>query len=173
MEKVRNNFTGYFAKYLGKAPENVCEEIPGRWWGKVNAKGLPVSKCSEMLLPDRAIVIAHRVALKIQQKRADAAKHYRMARELGMIDLNGKPFLTPFDLIAFKGGHLTQDRLFCGVLMQGVAKLHGKRWGKARKSRFGKFSKIRLISNDSPATALQIMKYVGSALKDWIERNPF
>ena len=173
MEKVRKNFAGYFAKYLGKPLESVCEEIPGRWWGKVNVKALPISERSEMPLPERAAVIAHRVARKIQQKRADAAKHYRLARELGMVDFEKQPLLSQFDMIAMKGGHLTKEQQMCGAIMQRAAQIRGKRWGKCRKFRFAKYSKIRLISNTSPATAIQIMRYVGQALKDWMERNPY
>lgn len=54
-----------------------------------------------------------------------------------------------------------------------MAKEKCMRWGKDPRRRSGKYSKIRLISNTSPATAIQIMKYVGIALKDWMERNPF
>lgn len=173
MEKVRGNIAGYFAKYLGKALESVCEEIPGHWWGKVNCKALPVAKCFEMPLPTPAAVFAHRLARKLLKKRADAAKHYILARETGMLDLNGKPYLTPFELIAAKGGHLSREDTLLAHIMQYVAKRKGKRWGKSRQRGFGKYSKKSLISNNSPATALQIMRHVGDMLKDWIERNPY
>lgn len=173
MEAVRGNIASYFAKYLGKALESICEEIPGRWWGKVNTKALPVAACSEMPLPAPAAVLAHRLARKLIKKRADAAKHYNLARELGMVDLNGKPYLTPFDMIAMKGGHLTGGKRFLWEVMQHSAKLKGKRWGKSRRRGFGKYSRVRLISKNSPATALQIMRQVGDALKDWVARNPF
>lgn len=66
MEKVRGNFAGYFAKYLGKPLDQEHEEIPGRWWGKVNLKALPLSECSKMPLPERAAILAHREARKMR-----------------------------------------------------------------------------------------------------------
>jgi len=159
----------YFAKYLGKPLEGVREPIPGRWWGKVNSKALPVAERLDTILSARASVLAHRLVRKLLQKRADAAKHYTMARKLTMVGFNKEPLLSQFGMIAMKGGHLSQKEARFGEVMTDVAKFHGKRWGKSRKRGFGKFSKIRLISNSSPATAIQIISHVMKALEGWID----
>jgi len=184
IEAVRGNIAGYFAKYLGKPLESVSEEIPGRWWGKVNAKALPVSPVAEMPLPVRAAVIAHRHARKIKQKRANEAKHRAIARKAGLMDLDGQPMVSQFGLMQAR--NLTRNldlgqidigtaprSLYRAAIFLTMPALKGLRWGKAKRQKYGNFSKVRLISTHSPATAIQIMRHVGDALKDWMERNPF
>jgi hypothetical protein len=173
MDKVRGNIAGYFAKYLGKPLETVAESIPGRWWGKVNGDALPVSACVELPLPLPAAVLAHRVARKILKKRADEARHYRLAVELNVLGMDGKPIVSQFGLLAAKGTNRTDMQKLNGAMMDLVAKHHGKRWGKAPRRGFGKYSRIRLISRISPTTAIQIMRYVDGALRRWVERTPF
>jgi hypothetical protein len=173
MERVFGNIHGYFAKYVGKPLENVHEEIPGRWWGKVNTKALPVAEKKEIAMPERAAILAHRVARKIAKKRANAAKHYRICKDLGLLDIDKKAFLSEFALIAAmhrtlprgeKGRH--DEMMFC-------AKEKGKRWGKAKTPKFVRFQKVKLISRHSPDTSIRIMRYTVGALRDWLERHPF
>jgi len=173
MEKVRGNIFGYFAKYIGKPLETVHEEIPGRWWGKVNAKALPIAKKSELVMPERAAIIAHRLARKITRKRADAAKHYNTFRQLGWIDCNNQPLLTQLELIAGKHRHLTKGRQGRYDDLFYFASQEGVRWGKAKTPKFTRFYKLKLISNQSTDTALAILRYTEMAMKDWVERNPF
>jgi hypothetical protein len=185
LEAVRGNIARYFAKYLGKPLETAFEEIPGRWWGKVNVDALPLSSCSEMPLPERAAIFAHRLARKILQKRAHEARHRAVAKALGLFDSKGQPIVSQFGLLGMRDRirnvdhrHTdwsefparTQRALDYLVLMPS---LKGLRWGKAKRSKFAKLSRIRLISGQSPETAIQIMRFVGNAMKDWIERNPY
>lgn len=201
MEKVRGNIARYFAKYLGKPLETVCEEIPGRWWGKVNANALPLSACSEMPLPERAAIFAHRIARKLRQKRADEARHRSIARNSGLVDSNGQPLVSQFGLLAMRTRirnlnhqHVSWDSFPVGTQraldwLVAVPAQHGLRWGKAklfpkpknldrdenqaRRFRQVRFSGIKLISSQSPQTALQIMRSVGNAMEAWRFRNPF
>ncbi len=204
MEKVRGNIARYFAKYLGKPLETVFEEIPGRWWGKVNGKAVPLSVCSEMPMPERAAILAHRLARKLRQKRADEAKHRSTAKAMGLVDPKGEPLVSQFGLLSMR------DRLR-GLRLQSLADLdslpvatqrafdylilfphaNGLKWGKAklfpkpkkkilerdgnkaRRFRSVRFSGIKLISAQSPRTALQIMRFVGMAMRNWLARNPF
>lgn len=185
MEAVRGNIARYFAKYLGKPLVSVCEEIPGRWWGKINTKALPLSDVAEMHLPVRAAVIAHRVARKLLQKRSDEAKHRAIAKATGFTDSKGEPMASQFRMLIqrnkIKGlNPESLDLDSCSVAIQRawdqcilIPTNKGLRWGKTKQSKRAKFSRVRLISNQSPATAFQIMRYVGPAFKDWMERNPF
>lgn len=185
MEAVRGNIAGYFAKYLGKPLETVSEVIPGRWWGKINLKALPLSVGSEMPMPKRAAIIAHRIARKIAFKRANEARHRTIARTMGLTDANGEPRVSQFGLLALRDrirhidhGNIdwgcfpgrTQRALDYLILMPS---LKGLRWGKSRRSKFAKYSRVKLISNQSPATAFQIMRFVREEFKEWIAKNPF
>ncbi len=184
MEAVRGNIAGYFAKYLGKPLEAVCEEIPGRWWGKVNGSALPLSTRREVAMPERAAIIAHRIARKLLQKRANEAKHRIIAKASGLMSSRGQPLVSQFELIRirnrFKHIDLTQIDLdnppplfFHDLIRLEWPRQKGFRWGKAKRSPFAKFSKVRLISKDSPTTAARIMKFVGEAMREWASRNPF
>jgi hypothetical protein len=197
MEAVRGNIARYFAKYLGKPLETVSERIPGRWWGKVNGKAVPLSPCSEMPLPERAAIFAHRVARRLLKIRMDQAKHRATAKAAGLTNSKGEPLVSQFGLLGMRDrirnlDHQkidwdcfppgTQRALDWLVLVPG---LKGLRWGKATRPKkkrrkgtppkpdYSKYSRVRLISNHSPATALQIMRFVGTAMKHWVERNPF
>lgn len=183
MEKVRGNFSGYFAKYLGKPVESVFEEIPGRWWGKVNVKALPISACSSMPLPEPAAIFAHRICRKLLRKRANAAKHYAICKTSNLLDENHKPRFSEFALIRARtvACRITKEediyqlnprdkRLFFDFFQPSYFQL---KWGKARIRGYARFAPVKLISHQSPATALAILRYVEGATKDWKERNPF
>jgi hypothetical protein len=185
MEAVRGNIARYFAKYLGKPLEIVREEIPGRWWGKVNAKALPLSEIAEMPLPARAAVIAHRIARKLLQKRTNEAKHRAISKAVGLVDSNGNALISPFFLLGMRNRFRNLDlrnldlnslpvrsqRAYDFLFLIPANK--GLRWGKAKRSKFGRFSRVKLISNQSPATALQIMRYLGDTMNEWRSKNPF
>ncbi len=185
MEKVRRNIARYFAKYLGKPEETTFEEIPGRWWGKVNGKALPISACSEMRLPKPAAIIAHRIARKLRQKRADEARHRAICTANGLTNPKGEPLISQFGLLAMRSRirNLDHRNLDWDCFPPGteraldwlylIPSVKGLRWGKAKRSKFARFSRVKLISGQSPASAIQIMRYVETALKHWIERNPF
>lgn len=91
-QKIRGNFHSYFAKYLGKDVEAHCAEspIPGRWWGKFNARHIPFASERSIVLPERVAVHAQRVARKIRQARADNAKHTALCRRFGGMASDGK-----------------------------------------------------------------------------------
>gem|GEM_PF-2422323 len=168
MEAVRGNIARYFAKYLGMPLEAVYELIPGRWWGKVNGnKALPVCACSSLTLPSRAAVIAHRLARKLLKKRADEAKHRAVAKTANLIGLDGQPLISQFGLIRVRNqvrkldlAHFDRERCPPGTMLDLVIftapSFHGLKWGKSQPRGFAKYSKVRLISKNSPSVALQI-----------------
>lgn len=81
-QEVRD-FSGYFAKYIGKDPQADQEApVAGRWWGKWNAEALPVVSPVEVRLPDVVAVDLHRAGRKIRQKRADEGKMRAVAARL-------------------------------------------------------------------------------------------
>jgi hypothetical protein len=171
LEKVRKNIAKYFAKYVSKDPGAGQVEVPGRWWGKVNHKALPVSVCSRLSMPERAAIIAHRIARKVKQKRSDEAKHLAISMKLGFMRSNGQPIFSQFEILRMKQGH--DPSPLASAAIQWLARNIGERWGKAPSHKCTRFAKIHLISAISPQTALQIMKHVGERFKDWKEMNPF
>src|ERR1035437_8207314 len=173
MEKVRGSIASYFAKYVGKDVEAGVVVIPGRWWGKVNQKALPLAECHQEELPDRVAIYANRIARKLRQKRADEAKHKRTARELQMADRKGKPYLSQFGMIRMKGGHMWEPEKTCGEIMLYIAGKMGKRWGKFRPRRkklskqterdglrilAAKYAGVDFISAVSPQSAIRMME---------------
>ncbi len=161
--------------------------IPGRWWGKVNGKALPLAECQQEELPNRAAVYANRVARKLRQKLADEAKHQCTARDLGAMDFDKKPYLSQFGMIRMKGGHLSEHGQLHWQAMQIMANENGKRWGKFRHRRkkrkdqevrdvqrilAAKYAGVGLISALSPQSALRIMQYATERFKDWQENHP-
>ena len=90
MQEVRD-FAGYFAKYLGKyeKAQAARDPIPGRWWGKVNKKNIPWAELREIELPLRMRIHCQRIARKIRQKKAGAAKHLCIMRELDLVRRSG------------------------------------------------------------------------------------
>lgn len=171
MGRVRGNMASYFAKYLGKDEEELHAFIPGRWWGKVNQKALPLSKCSELELPLRVAIIAHRIARKIKQKRADEARHLMISKKCGLMDFKGNPTHSQFRVLAMKNGHAATP-LEAAIVCH-IPKLKGHRWGKANFKGTAKFAAVNLISNTSPKTALQIAEHVGERFAAWRATNPF
>ena len=185
MEKVRGSIESYFAKYVGKDVDAGVIVIPGRWWGKVNGKALPLAECHQEELPDRVAICANRLARKLRQKRADEKKHRWMSRELGLVGVKHEPSFSQFQFLRMKQGH----SLFSVYLplLQESAKSKGLRWGKFRLRRkkrkhqteqdrqrilAAKYAGIELISKDSPATALRIMEYAEGRCAGRMEENP-
>jgi hypothetical protein len=55
---------GYFAKYLGKGDQTIPGNFSGRYWGKVNAKRLPVAASKELEVPQKMAAMIRRIARK-------------------------------------------------------------------------------------------------------------
>lgn len=178
MEAVHHNIASYFAKYLGKPLETVIEEIPGRWWGKVNGKRLPVSEVAEKHLSAREAVHAHRLARKLLRKRADEARHRAIARAVGFTLSDGKPLASQFGILIQRDKlrQLKRQNLDLNTCSDTIWRAwdwfvsfpatKGLRWGKAKRSKFAKFSRVRLISSLSPAVALEIIRYAVETAKN-------
>jgi len=170
------NIQGYFAKYLGKAEEEMVldDPVPGGWWGAVNRKAIPWAECSELVLLPKVAVIAQRVARKIRQKRADNAKHRAICKKLGMVDFDGNPLASQFDL-------LRGNNSFMGMAVKYASARHTDSQGKPAPLRPGRFklpdackySGVKLVGVDAPALALRIMRYAGERFRHHLETHPF
>jgi hypothetical protein len=55
---------GYFAKYLGKGDQTMPGNFTGRYWGKVNAKRLPVATAKDLEVPHQIAATIRRIARK-------------------------------------------------------------------------------------------------------------
>ena len=73
----------YFTKYVGKARElQDGSGSTGRWWGFWRKVRLPWADKFEAAIPDKVAADLNRIARKIRQKRADAAKHAALAARM-------------------------------------------------------------------------------------------
>ena len=169
-QEIRD-FAGYFSKYLGKDAEaQLAEEpIPGRWWGIVNRKCIPWAELAEVELPRRVRLHAQRVARKIRQKRADAAKHRADMKVIDAVhhlgDNMGKPIISQFQLSCGRGA-LTW-------LVRATAKMKGVRLGKCKFPAAMQFSAVKFIGKDAPQMVGRILLYAyGRACEDK-ETMPF
>lgn len=63
------NLMGYFSKYLTKLEKVETGEKTGRWWGKINAKLIPLATGREIHVTEEAFNSALRIYRKMNEKR--------------------------------------------------------------------------------------------------------
>lgn len=174
MQEVRD-FAGYFAKYLGKdeKAQAAREPIPGRWWGKVNGQKIPWAEMKEQEMPLRMRIHCQRIARKIRQKKADAAKHFCIMQELGLVSLSGpekgQPIFSQFYLTCGQGRKGTDF----GRKLRKIFKIEGKCLGPVRFPAAIKFSAVRLTGKSAISTAKRILEYAAHRYRNDLENCPF
>ena len=174
MQEVRD-FAGYFAKYLGKdeKAQAARDPIPGRWWGKVNKQNIPWAEMKELELPLRMRIHCQRITRKIRQKKADAAKHFCVMRELGLLRLTGpekgQPIFSQFFLTCGRGRKESNT----GNCLRKIFEIEGKRLGRVRFPAAIKFAAVKLTGKSAVSTGKRILAYAGDRFRDDLERYPF
>jgi hypothetical protein len=174
MQEVRD-FAGYFAKYLGKdeKAQAARDPIPGRWWGKVNNQNIPWAEMKELELPLRMRIHCQRIARKIRQKKADAAKFFCAMREMGLIRLSGpnkgQPIFSQFFLTC---GRARKGTDF-GNSIRKMFEIEASRLGRVRFPSAAKFSSVKLTGKGAVPTAKLILEYAGNRFRDDLETCPF
>jgi hypothetical protein len=164
--KVRN-MSRYYAKYLGKDEEAALLRcpIPGRWWGKVNSDCIPFVPSSDQPLGPAASIIAKRIGRKLQQKRANEARHYSICKGLGLVE-NGKPVISQF------GVYVRKVRGKVGIHEDALA-VTGKRFGPCRLPLHLKTASVYFSGPSSPATVQRIIDYALECEFDIFSDIPF
>jgi len=162
----------YFSKYVGKARDlQDGSGSTGRWWGFWRKERLPWAERIEGTIPDKVAVDLNRIARRIRQKRADAAKQAALAKRLacGVSPFSrwvSKPQpLTLWDLERLKAGYGPRgkgdpDAAFWLRFLGGLQRQAGVRFGKYRfKLQPGQPHpdklKITLTGKAMPATLLR------------------
>jgi hypothetical protein len=174
MQEIRN-FAGYFAKYLGKdeKAQAAREPIPGRWWGKVNNQNVPWAEMREQELPLRMRIHCQRIARKIRQKKADAAKHQSIMREMGLVRLSGpdkgQPIYSQFFLTCGQGRKGTDS----GNMLRKIFEIESKSLGRVRFPAAIKFSAVKLTGKSAVSTGKRILEYARDRYRDDLENCPF
>ena len=174
MQEIRN-FAGYFAKYLGKNEQAQAarDPIPGRWWGKVNNQNIPWAEMIEQELPLRMRIHAQRIARKIRQKKANAAKFLCIMREADLVRLSGpdkgQPIVSQFALTC---GHARKGTTF-GDLVRGIATFTGKSFGPVRFPAPIKFAAVKLTGKGAAITGERILEYARDRYRVDRENRPF
>ncbi len=171
MQAVRN-FAGYFSKYLGKdeASPIAAEPIPGQWWGCICRTRIPWADMREIALPVRMRIHMQRIARKVRQKRADAAKHAAVCRKSGLSWAeSGVPLASQFDLTC--GRHRKGTEL--GDCYRAVAAKQGLRFGRYAFPPSLKYSTVRLIGEHVPELARRISEYAVSRFRHELANTPF
>ena len=174
MQEVRD-FAGYFAKYLGKdeKAQAARDPIPGRWWGKVNKQNIPWAEMKELELPERMRIHCQRLARKIRQKKADAAKHLCAMRELDLVSLSGpnkgQPIFSQFFLTCGRGRKRTE----LGNSVRKIFEIEGKSLGRVQFPSAMKFSAVKLTGKSAVSTGKRILEYAGNRFRQDLENCPF
>jgi hypothetical protein len=176
MQPVRN-MAGYFAKYVGKAEDReICRDhIPGRWWGFCNSHNVPWGKRVSLELPVRMRIYAQRVARKIRQKRADAAKFNAVCRAAHLVNVDGPNRGRPYDFVSqfsitLGKWHREPPGFNAPFYM---AQSVGKRFGKYKLPSALKTSAVRLTGPGSLQLAKRILEYAADRYRDFLETSPF
>ncbi len=174
MQEVRN-FACYFSKYLGKdeKAQAARELIPGRWWGKVNKQNISWANMKELELPQRMRIHCQRIVRKIRQKKADAAKHFTVMRELGLVRLSGpdkgQPIFSQFFLACGKG----RKKTLLGDALRQSFEIDGKRLGSVKFPSAIKFAAVKLTGKSAVSTGKRILEYAGDRFREDLENCPF
>jgi hypothetical protein len=174
MQEVRD-FAGYFAKYLGKdeKAQAARDPIPGRWWGKVNKQNIPWAEMKELELPLRMRIHCQRIARKIRQKKAEAAKFLCTMRELDLVRLSGpnkgQPIFSQFYLTCGQGRKGTD----IGDTFRIVFELESKCLGRVRFPSAIKFAAVKLTGKSAVSTGKRILEYARDRYRDDLENCPF
>lgn len=174
MQEIRD-FAGYFAKYLGKneKAQAALDPIPGRWWGKVNKQNIPWAEMKELDLPLRMRIHCQRIARKLRQKKADAAKFHSIMRELDLVRLSGpdkgQPIFSQFLLTCGQGRKGTT----AGNNLRMFFAMEGKRFGRVRFPAAIKFSAVKLTGKSAVATGKRILEYARDRYRHDLENCPF
>jgi len=169
-QEVRN-MAGYFSKYIGKDADAVLvgDPIPGKWWGKVNSDCIPWAEKRVLTgMPRRFRVVCQRIARKLRQVKANAAKHAAIQRKIGMVHPSGpekgKPYFSEF-------------ALQCGPRRQGWRE-DIEFFAKARLGPYKfpgplKTGAVCLVGEFAPATAKRILEFARDDLHSYLQSNPF
>jgi len=119
-------------------------------------------------LPRRFRVVCHRLARKLRQKRANAAKHAAIQRKIGLLHPSGpnkgKPFFSEFVL---------QCSPRRKVLRPEIEHLAEARLGPYKFPGPLKTGAIVLVGEFAPAVAKQILTFAESDLRSYSSSNPF
>ncbi len=169
------DFAGYFSKYLGKEEkaEVARDPIPGRWWGKVNKQNIPWAEMKELELPERMRIHCQRIARKIRQKNADAAKFRNIMRALDLVRLTGpnkgQAIFSQFFLTCGQGRKGTTF----GNSLRKMFEIEGKRLGRVRFPAALKFSAVKLTGKSAVTSGKRILEYARDRFRDDLETCPF
>jgi len=169
-EEVRN-MAGYFSKYIGKEAEAVLvgDPIAGRWWGCINKDKIPFSRrLSIPSPPARFRVICHRVARKLRQKKANAAKHAAICRKAGKVwdsgPNKGDPIYSEFELACGKRRKIIRDE---------VLEFFNLRFAPYSFPNPIKMGKITLVSEFTSTTAKRLLEWAGTEYRAYLDVTPF
>jgi len=174
MQEIRD-FAGYFSKYLGKdeKAQAARDPIPGRWWGKVNKQNIPWAEMKERELPLRMRIHCQRIARKIRQKKADAAKFLCAMREMDLVRLSGpnkgQPIFSQFFLTCGRGRKGTDFR----SSLRQIFGIESKSLGRVRFPAPIKFAAVKLTGKSAVSTGKRILEYARERYREDLENSPF
>lgn len=164
-----------FSKYLGKneKAEAARDPIPGRWWGKVNNQNIPWAEMKELELPERMRIHCQRIARKIRQKKADAAKHRANMRQADLVSLSrpdkGQPIFSQFFLICGKGRKGTDF----GSSIREIFEIAGNGLGRVLFPAAVKFAAVKLTGKSAVSTGKRILECARDRFRDDLETCRF
>ncbi len=118
-------------------------------------------------------IYCQRLARKVRQKKADAAKHFCIMRELDLIRHSGpdkgQPIFSQFFLTCGKGRKGT----FFGDSLRQMFELEGKCLGPVRFPAAIKFSAVKLTGKTAVSTGKRILEYARDRYLADLETCPF
>jgi hypothetical protein len=179
MEHVRKSIASYFAKYLGKDNGAPHVSVPGKWWGKINAKAIPFVEEKNLALPVPVRDTARRMGRKLNAKRVQYGLYKSAMRAAGWIDANGDPVMSlqefhrardyrpPADMLT---GHFSgaEHRRMDHWEMRKQLIADGYKQGRHNRPRPSAFGKISLVGYGMPETAERIIRHAAGM---WIEHR--
>ena len=181
MERIRDTIASYFAKYLGKDEGAYPVEVPGKWWGKLNEKSIPVVEEKQLVVPCPVRDKARRWGSKLQSKRVQYGLYRSAMRNAGLIGLDGEPVMSLQQFNQARNPlprHLAQDSLrgnllWCYQQMRKRLLDSGYRPGSHNRPRPSKFGKITLIGSKMPGVAKCMIKHAAVLWREELENRPF
>ena len=133
---------------------------------------IPWAEMKELELPARMRIHCQRIARKIRQKKADAAKPFCAMRESGLVRLSdpdkGQPSFSPFFLTCGKGRKGTEF----GNLLRQIFEIEGQQLGRARFHAAMKFSAVKLTGKSAVLTSKRILEHARDRYRDDLESCP-